>query len=183
LQVQVFGPCLLRRALARPVFLLDVRGTLQRNSGKPRRRDPVYWLVSAVADDHGDWRLSLPLAELLASAWQRWEVELLHRELKSGFGLGEQQAWTPVAVGLAIQWVVWVYACRVLAGFLAWGLGAAGRWAALVAGPAVDGPRSPSRCGGICGAWSSSRLPRFGSGCHPTPPQWRSIRCRCRHPH
>jgi len=55
----------------------------------------------------------------------------MHRELKSGFGLGEQQAWSPVVVALVIQWVVWVYACLVLASYLAWGWtrGAGGpRW-------------------------------------------------------
>ena len=121
LRVRVAGPCLVKRAPARPLCLLAVRGILQKRRGQLRRRDPAFWLVSAVRDAAGAWTLPLPLADLLAWAWQRWEVEVLHRELKSGFGLGEQQAWSPVAAVLVIQWVVWVYACLVLAGFLAWG--------------------------------------------------------------
>jgi hypothetical protein len=121
LRVRVVGPCLIRPAPERPLFLLAVRGILQKRRGRLRRRDPAYWLVSAVPAADGTWRLPLPLAELLAWAWQRWEVEVLHRELKAGFGLGEQQAWSPVAAVLVIQWVVWVYACLILAGYLAWG--------------------------------------------------------------
>lgn len=89
--------------------------------GRLVQRDPSFWLVSAVNGENGEWVSPLPVAELLSWAWQRWEVEVMHRELKSGFGLGEQQAWSPVAAVLVIQWVVWVYACLVLAGFLAWG--------------------------------------------------------------
>ena len=121
LGVRVVGPCLLKRAPTRPVFLLAVRGILQRRRGRLRRRDPAYWLVSASQDEQGGWTLPLPVTELLAWAWQRWEVEVLHRELKSGFGLGEQQAWSPVAAVLVSPWVAWVYACLVLAGFLSWG--------------------------------------------------------------
>lgn len=121
LTVRVVGPCLVQRAPDHPLFLLVVRGIEQRRRGYLIRRDPTYWLVSAVPDGQGGWRLPLPVAELLSWAWQRWEVEVMHRELKSGFGLGEQQAWQPMAARLVIQWVVWVYACLVLAGYLAWG--------------------------------------------------------------
>ncbi|HSK83314.1 MAG TPA: hypothetical protein VK902_07890 [Rubrobacter sp.] len=39
----------------------------------------------------GEWVLPYPAHELLTWAWQRWEVEVCHREMKSGFGLGEAQ--------------------------------------------------------------------------------------------
>ena len=88
------GPYRVKGAPERPVFLLVVGGV--RNRPKHKRRDPSFWLVTATQDGQDTWRLPLPVAELLAWAWQRWEVEVLHRELKSGFGLGEQQATTPV---------------------------------------------------------------------------------------
>ena len=121
LTVRVVGPCLIERAPDHPLFLLAVRGIEQRRRGHVVRREPTFWLVSAVPDPAAGWVLPLPVAELLAWAWQRWEVEVLHRELKSGFGLGQQQAWSPTAALLVVQWVVWVSACLVLAGYLAWG--------------------------------------------------------------
>ena len=77
------------------------------------------------------WALPLPPAELLAWAWQRWEVEVMHRELKSGFGLGDQQQWHPRIAALVTQCVVWTYAMLVLAAQETWGTGpppAASRW-------------------------------------------------------
>ena len=35
----------------------------------------------------GGWALPLSAPELLGWAWQRWEIEVCHRELKAGFGL------------------------------------------------------------------------------------------------
>jgi hypothetical protein len=115
------GPYRVKGAPQRPVFLLVVGGV--RNRPGHKRRDPTFWLVTAVADDQGHWHLPYPVATLLGWAWQRWEVEVMHRELKSGFGLGEQQATNPVAAAATVQWVVWAYACLVLAGYLAWGWG------------------------------------------------------------
>lgn len=131
LRVRVVGPCLITDAPDHPLFLLVVRGIDHQRRGRRVRRAPTFWLVSAVPDGADGWRLPRPVAELLAWAWQRWEVEVMHRELKSGFGLGQQQAWSPVAAVLVIQWVVWVYACLVLAGYLAWGWeqrGSGPRW-------------------------------------------------------
>lgn len=115
------GPYRVKGAPARPVYLLVVGGV--RNRPGHQRRDPAFWLVTAVQDAAGAWQLPSPVATLLGWAWQRWAVEALHRELKSGFGLGEQQATNPVAARTTIQWVVWAYACLVLAGYLAWGWG------------------------------------------------------------
>jgi hypothetical protein len=72
-------------------------------------------------------------------------VEVAHRELKSGFGLGEVQAWSPVAAVLTVQWVAWGYAVLVLAGIRGWGLG--------------PGPvRPPGRWWAGSGRWSLARL-------------------------
>lgn len=116
---RVEGPFVRRGAPGRPVFLLVVGGVDRQ--GRYRRRPPSFWLVTAVPD--GDaWALPLPAEEVLAWAWQRWEVEVCHRELKSGFGLGEVQCWGPRSAVLAVQWQAWAYGVLVLAGYRAWGL-------------------------------------------------------------
>jgi hypothetical protein len=56
-----------------------------------------------------------------------------HRELKSGFGLGEPQCWSGRAAVFSVQWAAWVYAVCLLAGLRAWELGRGplappGRW-------------------------------------------------------
>jgi len=119
LRYRVEGPFLVRRAAGHPLFLLVVAGTRQRR--RRLRRDPAYYLVSAVRDGDG-WALPLPAGELLAWAWQRWEVEVCHRELKAGFGLGEPQCWNPTATETAAGWQAWAYAVLLLAGVRAWGL-------------------------------------------------------------
>lgn len=121
LRVRVTGPWLVKRAPQQPLFLLVVRGIEQRRGSRLIQRDPTFWLVSAVPDRHDAWALPFPVSTLLAMAWQRWEVEVMHRELKSGFGLGQQQAWSPTAACATIQWVVWSYAVLVLAGHQTWG--------------------------------------------------------------
>ncbi|MDQ7033338.1 MAG: hypothetical protein Q9P01_00420, partial [Anaerolineae bacterium] len=40
---------------------------------------------------------SLPVKTLMFWMWQRWEVEVCHRELKSNFGLGNKQCHNPHA--------------------------------------------------------------------------------------
>lgn len=119
LRVKVVGPVLVRPAAEVPLSLLIVQGVRHGAT----RRAPTFLLVNARPDRTGAWVLPYPVEELLAWAWQRWEVEVLHRELKSGFGLGQQQAWTATGTVAVTQWVVWVYACVVLAAYRAWGYG------------------------------------------------------------
>jgi hypothetical protein len=121
LQVHTSGPWLVKPAPDQPVFLLVVRGIGRARQGRRGQRAPAFLLVTAVPGVEGTWQLPLPVADLVAWAWQRWEVEVMHRELKSGFGLGQQQAWSPVAAALVIPWVVWLYGALLLAGYLAWG--------------------------------------------------------------
>lgn len=118
LQVKVSGPLLRRGAPHRPLFLLVVRG----KSNARVRRDPLPFLVNAVQDAHGQWVLPLPLDTLLFWAWQRWEIEVCHRELKSNFGLGDKQCFNPRAAVLSVQWSAWVYALLLLAAYRTWGL-------------------------------------------------------------
>jgi hypothetical protein len=133
LTVAVTGPWLIRGAPFRPLALLVVRG-IDRGKGVSRRqRDPQFFLVTLELTQEDEWALPLPLGELLAWAWQRWEVEVMHRELKSGFGLGQQQAFSDRGTATVIPWLVWLYALLILTGYRTWGLGrgtgsACGRW-------------------------------------------------------
>ena len=143
IRFRVEGPLLVRGAPQRPLFLLVVKGSDPAHG--TRRREARFWLVSAVTDGAGGWTLPWSAPQLLGWAWQRWELEVAHRELKSGFGLGEPQAWSPRAAILTVQWVAWTYAVALLAGLRAWGLG--------------PGPvRSPGRWWGGSGRWSLARL-------------------------
>lgn len=133
LTYRVEGPYLVKGAADQPLVLLVVKGVRRTPGRRHRRRDPAFWLVNATRTEAGEWTLPLPAPDLLAWAWQRWEVEVMHRELKSGFGLGEQQAWGPTSAQRTPQWVVWAYAVLVLTGYRAWGLGPGpvaplGRW-------------------------------------------------------
>ena len=118
LQVKVQGPYLRRGAADRPLMLIVVRGKANRRT----RREPLPFLVNAAVNQHGQWALPLPVATLLFWAWQRWEVEVAHRELKSNFGLGHKQCWQPIAAVASTQWSAWVYAILLLAGYRTWGL-------------------------------------------------------------
>jgi hypothetical protein len=133
LTATVTGPWLIQGAPFQPLALIVVRG-IDRGRGVTRRqRDPQFFLVTLELTQEDEWDLPLPLAEVLAWAWQRWEVEVMHRELKSGFGLGQQQVFSAQATATAIPWLVWVYALLILTGYRAWGLGPGavpdlGRW-------------------------------------------------------
>ena len=140
LQVKVAGPFLRKGTPDRPLFLIVVRG----KDNKRTRRQPLPFLVNAVQDSAGHWRLPLPVAELLFWAWQRWEVEVAHRELKSNFGLGNKQCWQPTAAVLSVQWSAWVYALLLLAGYRCWGL--------------TGAPAVPTRWWRGSGRWSLNTL-------------------------
>jgi hypothetical protein len=121
LQVKVCGPFVRQGAAHRPLMLIVVRGKHNAHT----RRQPLPFLVNALQDEHGQWVLPLPLETLLFWAWQRWELEVCHRELKSNFGLGHKQCFNPIAAVTSVQWSAWVYALLLLAAYRSWGLCAA----------------------------------------------------------
>jgi hypothetical protein len=118
LQVKVHGVFLRRGAPHCPLFLIIVRGKKNRHT----RRDPLPFLVNAQLADDGSWHLPLTLDTLLFWAWQRWEIEVCHRELKSNFGLGNKQCFNPHAAVASVQWSAWVYSLLLLAGYRTFGL-------------------------------------------------------------
>lgn len=123
LQYKLSQPVLRKGAAHRPLILIVVRGKQRKNKyGKTYRRQPLPFLVNAVQDEQGQWVLPLPLETLLFWAWQRWELEVCHRELKSNFGLGNKQCFNPTAAVLSVQWSAWVYSLLLLAGYRTWGL-------------------------------------------------------------
>lgn len=121
---RVEGPFLRKGAAQRPLFLLVVRGEhyqTGKQSPKEHKRKPAFYLVSAV-EREGGWQLPLPAETLLAWLWQRWELEVAHREMKSGLGVGETQCFSRHGAILSVQWCVWVYALLVLVGYRCWGM-------------------------------------------------------------
>lgn len=170
LQYRVSRPVLRRGAPDVPLVLIIVRGKQHwRDGRRVYRRDPLPFLVNAVQNDAGQWVLPLPIETLLFWAWQRWEIEVCHRELKASFGLGHKQCWNPQAAVVSVQWSAWVYALLLLAGYRAWGL--------------TGGPTVPTAWWHGSGRWSLNTLWRafraelwgihdFHALCTPSPPDW-----------
>jgi hypothetical protein len=147
LQVCVRGVFVRKGAPETPLFLIVVRGKKRKNKhGRTYRRQPLPFLVNATQNAHGQWVLPLPLETLLFWAWQRWEVEVCHRELKTTFGLGHKQCFNPKSAILSVQWSAWVYSLLLLAGYQTFGLARA--------------PNVPTRWWRGSGRWSFATLLR-----------------------
>lgn len=146
---RIEGPYVMKKGSERPVFLVVVAGSRKKHYKK--RRNPAFFVVTARRKrrkaGEQEEKSELPFEEglLLSLAWQRWEIEVAHRELKSVFGLGEAQCWNARSVVMVMRWRAWLYAVMVLAGMRAWGLG--------------RGPiRPPGRWWGGSGRWSLGTL-------------------------
>jgi hypothetical protein len=117
--------CFLReRAADCPVFLLVIKGETYRvGKRRPREvyRDPAYFLIRAMKNQDGAWDVPFSDEQILQWVWQRWEVEVTHRELKTSFGVGQMQCWNKRSAVTSVQWMVWVYAVMMLAGYRTWG--------------------------------------------------------------
>jgi len=146
MRYQVLGPFVRDELPERRLFLIVVKG-MHRLVGKKKHsykhKGPSFYLVSAVRKA-GQWRLPLPIETLLTWLWQRWEIEVAHREMKSGLGLGEKQCWNPRSAVLSVQWSAWVYAVLLLAGYRTWGL--------------CGGPATPARWWPGAKRWSFNTL-------------------------
>ena len=138
------GPYLVEGVPDTPLFLILVKG-YHRSGAKRTRRDPCQYLVNAVKVD-GEWRLPMPLIDLLGATWRRWEIEVCHREIKTGFGLGEMQCWSKDGSTDSVEFMAWVYSTLVLAGYKAWN--------GVLANPI----RALPRWRRPCGRWSINTL-------------------------
>ncbi|MCO5215562.1 MAG: transposase [Thermomicrobiales bacterium] len=115
LRIQVTGPWVIKKAADHPLMLITIAGIGRGRGSSRRSRDMMHFLVNARQTSHG-WELPYPVEQLALWVWQRWEVEVMHRELKSGWGLGDQQQWSARGAVTVTQWVVWVYAVLILTG-------------------------------------------------------------------
>jgi len=146
LRYQVVGPVVRYGVPGVPLFLIVVGGqqwVVGKRRPHIRRRQPAFYLVSAVQRGD-DWVLPMDIETLLAWLWQRWEVEVAHREMKSGLGMGDKQCWGRRSTVVSVQWGAWVYAVLVLAGYRAWGL--------------LGGPPAPARWWRGSARWSLTTL-------------------------
>lgn len=124
LRYRIVGPVVCQGAADTPLFVLIISGQTWQKGKKVRRygkREPVAYLVSA-RQENGQCSFPLPAPLLLTWLWQRWEMEVAHREMKSNLGVGEKQCWSTHSAILSVQWSVWVYAVLVLAGYRSWQL-------------------------------------------------------------
>ena len=171
MRYQVVGPFVREGAPERPLFLIVSKG-IHRLLTKPgnhyKHRKPSFFLVSAVQQE-GRWQLPFPIPILLSWLWQRWEIEVAHREMQSGLGIGEKQCWNKRSAIVSIQWSVWTYALLLLAGYRTWGL--------------CGGPPAPARWWPGTRRWSLNTLWRsyraalwgnsqFRAGWSPSPDHW-----------
>jgi len=113
---RVEGPFLRRPMSDIPLFLICVRGQTWQHGHKKKRREPVFYLVNAI-QRNTQWCLPFPIHLLLTWAWQRWELEVVHREVKSLFGLGDKQCHHPHAAVTSVQWSAWLYGLLCLAAY------------------------------------------------------------------
>jgi hypothetical protein len=146
MRYRVEGPYVRERAASVPLFLIVAGGaTWKAGKREPRRakREPAFYLVNAVWQA-GRWVLPLSAPVILAWIWQRWELEVAHREMKSSLGVGQKQCWNTRSAVVSVQWSVWVYAILVLAGYQAWGL--------------FGGPKRPERWWPGARRWSFNTL-------------------------
>jgi hypothetical protein len=120
LLVRVEGPCRRVGWGERVFFLIVVRGHHKRTKRGKSRAPMAFW-VHAVSDGAGGWQLPVPLEVLLLKLWQRWEVEVGFRWMKSGFGLGEKPCWGFDSGERSVAWSAWVYGALVWSGYCAWG--------------------------------------------------------------
>ena len=87
----------------------------------------AFW-VHAVSDGAGGWQLPVSLEQLLLKLWQRWEMEVGFRQMKSGFGLGQKPCWGLDSGERSVAWSAWVDGALVWSGYRAWGWTGGARW-------------------------------------------------------
>ena len=108
----------------RPLRLLVVRPTRykKRLSGRYYYRRPAYLLTTVV---HGTVR------QLLQIYFDRWQIEVNHREEKDTLGIGQAQLWNTISVPKQPAFAVACYSALLLASLQAFGAERGTAYAAL----------------------------------------------------
>lgn len=119
MRYRVEGPFLRDGLPGIPLMLIVIGGGKRPKGSRRKTYKPCFFLVNAVLID-GVWSLPLPLPLILAWLWQRWELEVAHRQMKSGLGLGEKQCWNDRSTVATVQWSVWIYSLIMLSGYRVW---------------------------------------------------------------
>jgi hypothetical protein len=112
-------------ARRRPVRLFVVRPTRYQKRKNSRRyyyRKPAYLLTTVL---HG------PVAPLLQIYFDRWQIEVNHREEKDTLGVGQAQLWNPISVPKQPAFAVATYSALLLASLQAFGADRGPAYAAL----------------------------------------------------
>ncbi|MBZ5521513.1 MAG: transposase [Acidobacteriia bacterium] len=94
----------------------------KRRDGRPYYRQPAYLLTSMVCGH---------TSELLQIYFDRWQIEVNHREEKDTLGVGQAQMWNPVAVPKQPAMVVACYSALLLASLKAFGAQRGSAYASL----------------------------------------------------
>jgi hypothetical protein len=106
-----------------PLMLIVIGGGKRPSGSRRKTYAPCFFLVNAI-QINGVWSLPLPTPLLLAWLWQRWELEVAHRQMKSGLGLGEKQCWHDVSTVATVQWsgspLGRIYTLIMLSGYRVW---------------------------------------------------------------
>ncbi len=122
----------------RPLRLLVVAPTPYR-AGRRNKicyRDPAY-LVTTDLDS--------TVSELLQAYFDRWQIEPLHRDLKTGLGLGQAQNWANEAVTRIHSALVATYSMLILAAIDVYGPERTAAFPPLPAWRKLKRPRRPSQ--------------------------------------
>lgn len=97
-----------------PLRLIVVAPTpyRKRKGGKLHYRNPAYLLTTDLVDN---------AKALLQIYFDRWQIEVNHREEKDTLGVGQAQLWNPISVPKQPVLVVAAYSALLLAALLAFG--------------------------------------------------------------
>lgn len=87
---EVTGVLWRRGSGRRPLRLLILAPTpYVTRRGRPSHHQPAYLLTTD---------LTTPVRDLIQAYLDRWQIEVLHREVKTGLGVGQAQVWNPLSV-------------------------------------------------------------------------------------
>lgn len=96
----------------RPLRLFVIEGVPYRSGGRKQRRDPAFLLTTDL--------IGTP-RELLQHYFDRWQIEVNHREEKDTLGVGQAQLRSARSVPRQPAFAVAAYSALMLAGLIAFG--------------------------------------------------------------